>query len=68
MLSSSILVRESDKKEFRITLHGHWSDIVACDGSGEVDRVKWTWGSGGPKDPEHYVSNRKGHGYIVKPR
>jgi len=59
-------VRTSDKKEFRVVVHSHWSDIEACDGSGETDHVKWS--GEGLNEPEHYVSHSKGHGYDVKPR
>lgn len=56
MRTGSLLVRESDKKEFKVTFLSHWSDIVALDG--ETDSVKW-YGPG-------YVSASKGHTYREK--
>lgn len=63
MYSTSIIVRESDKKRFKVTFLSHWSDIEAVDGSGETDSVKWY---GGDKRGELYVSANKGHSYVWK--
>lgn len=47
--------RTSDKKVFKVTLHGHWICILAEDG--ETDTIKWF---GGDND---YVSASQGHTY-----
>ena len=56
MTSKSILIRDTDKVEFRVVRLGHWSDIISD--AGETDLVKW-YGPG-------YVSNKKGFSYTVK--
>ena len=63
MTSQSILTRESDGKQFKVAFLSHWSDIVAVDGSGETDSVKWY---GGDSTGEFYVSDSKGHGYVQR--
>lgn len=69
MYSTDTLVRASDKKEFTVKFHSHWSDIVSTDG--EEDYVKWMGGDGtvsvGPNRAE-YVSHSKGHHYYIKDR
>lgn len=57
MLSRSILIREEDGKEFRVTFLSHWSDIEADDG--ETDSVKMY-------GPDQYVSANKGFSYRIK--
>lgn len=59
MYSDSIIIRRSDKKEFKVTFLSHWSDIESVDGS-EKDCVKW-YGNG--PEGELYVSARAGHSY-----
>lgn len=49
-------IRESDKKEFLVTVEGHWNKIQSTDG--ECDLIKWY----GP-DKFGYVSFDKGHKY-----
>lgn len=61
MRTGSILVRDEDGKEFRVTNLGHWSDIEAEDG--ETDYVKCY---GGVPPTELYVSAIKGFSYKVK--
>jgi len=55
MRSNSVLVRESDGKEFRVSFLSHWSLISSDDG--ESDSVKW-YGPG-------YVGF-KGNTYVLK--
>lgn len=68
MRSTDTLIRKSDRKEFRVTLHSHVSYLEAADG--EQDAVKWGWGDGpeGAKEPALYISMTQGHGYHIKAR
>lgn len=64
MLKDDTLVRDTDKKEFAVSFHSHWSDIVSSDG--ETDYVKWVGGTGTGPHGAKYVSNSKGFGYHIK--
>lgn len=57
MTIDSILIRQSDKKEFRVKYLSHWSSIISEDG--ETDTVKILGG-------REYVSAYKGFGYYLQ--
>ena len=42
MTSTSVLVRPSDGKRFRVRYLAHWSVIISEDNK-ERDTVKWLW-------------------------
>jgi len=50
------LVRDGDRKRFKVDTVAHWSTIVSDDG--EIDHVKW-YGA------DKYVSATKGHTYTL---
>jgi hypothetical protein len=57
MTSESILIRDHDKKSFKVKIVSHWSLVVSDDG--EFDTVKYMGGY-------VYVSMSKGFGYILQ--
>ena len=54
---NSILIRDNDKKIFKVKFVSHWSSIVSDDG--EIDTVKHLCG-------HEYVSAVKGFGYVLQ--
>lgn len=60
MYYDSIVVRKSDKKEFKVTFLSHWSDVESLDGL-EKDSIKWY---GNSSEGELYISANKGYSYI----
>lgn len=55
MLSTSILIRKSDKKPFKVTWLSHWSDIESLNND-VTDTVKWL-------GDDLYISHSQGHTY-----